>query len=60
MINGYYTSKEVAGHLGLTTVRVNQHAKRFGVKKFGTYYMWSQADIDRLKDRVGMRGRRLG
>lgn len=59
MINGYYTSKEVAERLGLTTARVNQHAKRFGVKKFGTYYMWTQADIDMLKYRKGMRGRPL-
>lgn len=57
MANGYYTTAEVAQRFGLTTVRCTQHARRFGVQRLGKSYIWTDADVASLENRIGMRGR---
>jgi hypothetical protein len=53
------TSTQIALESGLSKERVNQFARRFGVQKIGTFFVWSEADERLLYARIGMRGRKL-
>lgn len=58
MADKFYSSAEVASKLHLTHARVNQGARAIGgVQKVGTYFVWTDEDIKRLEERIGMRGR---
>lgn len=51
-----YTTMEVARMLGLSRERVGKAGLEYGVKKFGKSYMWEEADVERLKSRMGKVG----
>jgi len=53
------TTKEVAKLLKISEVGVIKHAQRQGVKKFGSVYMFTAEDIERIRERVGKVGKKL-
>lgn len=54
------TTAEVAHELNLSTRRIIQAAHALGVSRFGNKaYMFSDADVERIRDRIGKRGKRL-
>lgn len=56
----FYSSAEVSKMLHLTHTRVNQGARAIGgVMKVGAYYCWTDEDVKRLAERIGMRGRSI-
>lgn len=58
MADKFYSSAEVSKMLNLTHIRVNQGARAIGgVMKVGSFYCWTDEDIKRLEERIGMRGR---
>ena len=51
------TSKQVALLLGLTERRIQRWAKANDKPKFGRDYLLNDADVDRIRSRMGKRGR---
>jgi hypothetical protein len=54
-----YTTEEVAIMLELSGRRVRQVAEQFGVEKHGNAYLFTRADIERIRGRIGMQGKPL-
>lgn len=54
------TSAQIAEETGLSKRRVNQFAKRFGVQKIGTIFVWDEKAESLFYSRIGMRGCKLG
>ncbi len=58
-----YSSKEVAEKLNLSIQRINQARESLKIgKKFGTgkgFYLYSEKDIDKIKERIGKSGHSL-
>jgi hypothetical protein len=53
------SSTQIALESGLSKERVNQFARKFGVQKIGSFFVWNEADEKLLYARIGMRGRKL-
>lgn len=53
------TSSQIALESGLSKERVNQFARKFGVQKIGTFFVWDEANEKLLYTRIGMRGHKL-
>ena len=51
-------SAQVAKETGLSVSRVNQFARAVNLDRIGSYFVWTQEDIDRLRSRMGRRDRR--
>lgn len=53
------TAKEVAMVLGLSHRRVNQAAQTLRVKKHGRDYLFTDSDVERIRERIGQQGKKL-
>ena len=53
------SSTQIALESGLSKERVNQFARKFGVQKIGSFFVWNEADEKLLYARIGMRGHKL-
>jgi hypothetical protein len=54
-----YTTDEVAIMLELSGRRIRRAADTLGVKKHGRDYLFTRADIERIRGRIGMQGKPL-
>ena len=53
------SSTQIATESGLSKERVNQFARKFGVQKIGTFFVWNEENEKLLYARIGMRGHKL-
>lgn len=51
-----YTTADVMEMTGLSRERIAKAGKEFGLSKFGHSYVWEEADVERLKSRMGKVG----
>ena len=54
-----FTTDEVAIMLGLSPRRITQAAETFDIDKHGRDYLFTRADIERIRGRIGMQGQPL-
>lgn len=47
-----YSASEVAKMLGKTRRDISHHAKKLKVKKVGTNYVFTQSNINKIKERL--------